>query len=71
MKVIIDRFEGDIAVVECEGKMLNIPRALVGDAGEGDAVMITPAGRNADLTPGRDRPHSVFERLRRRRRHRR
>ena len=69
MKVIIDRFEGEIAIVECDGRMMNIPRALVGDAKEGDAVMITPMGRNADL-PEEEHPHSVFERLRRRRRRR-
>ena len=63
MKVIIDRFEGDIAVVECEGKMMNIPRALVGGAHEGDAVMITPVGKNADQVE--ETPHSIFERLRR------
>ncbi len=68
MKVIIDRFEGEIAVVECDGRMMNIPRALVGDAQEGDAVMITPLGKNADRMREEERPHRVFERLRRRRR---
>ena len=70
MKVIIDRFEGDFAVVECDGRMMNIPRALVGGAKEGDAVMITPMGKNADL-PGEEEPRGIFERLRRRRKRRR
>lgn len=43
MVVIIDRFEGEFAVVElpetCE--TVNIPRVLVPDAQEGDVVIIT------------------------------
>ena len=35
MKVIVDRFEGDYAVVEIAiGKCVNIPRVLVPDAKE-------------------------------------
>lgn len=41
MKVIIDRFEEDIAVVELNGEMLNVPRALFAEAQEGDAVELT------------------------------
>ena len=42
MKVIIDRFEGEYAVVETEEKvMLNIPKSLIPDASEGDTVIIT------------------------------
>ncbi len=41
MIVIIDRFEGEFAVVETEnGEMVNIPEILVPDAREGDAVRI-------------------------------
>lgn len=41
MKVIIDRFEGDYAVVEIEiGKCVNIPKVLVSNAKEGDVVSI-------------------------------
>ena len=71
MKVIIDRCEGDTAVVEYDGDMYHIPRLLVSDAREGDAVMITPIGSNADLFEDEEKPHSIFERLRRRRRRRR
>jgi hypothetical protein len=40
--IIIDRFEGDIAVVEYEGKNYNIPRAwLPVGAKEGDVVVVT------------------------------
>ena len=70
MKVIIDRFEEDIAVVEYDGAFYRVPRILMGGAEEGDAVQITPLGRNADA-PGGEDPHAIFERLRKRRRQRR
>lgn len=46
MQVIIDRFEGEYAVVEYEnsdGKevFVNIPKVLLADASEGDVVEIT------------------------------
>ena len=41
MKVIVDRFEGDYAVVEIAiGKCVNIPRVLVPDAKEEDIIKI-------------------------------
>ncbi|MBQ4516348.1 MAG: DUF3006 domain-containing protein [Clostridia bacterium] len=41
MKLIIDRFEKDYAVVEMpDGKMVNIPKILLSDAKEGDVVEI-------------------------------
>lgn len=41
MKVVIDRFEGEYAVVEIEiGKTVNIPKVLVPNAKEGDIVNI-------------------------------
>ncbi len=41
MKVIVDRFEGDYAVVEIAiGKCVNIPRVLVPDTKEGDIIKI-------------------------------
>ena len=41
MKVVIDRFEGEYAVVEMEDKtMVNLPKVLVPDAKEGDIVNI-------------------------------
>ena len=41
MEGIIDRFEGEYAVVEAEGKMLNIPAALLPrEAKEGDVITI-------------------------------
>lgn len=42
MRVIIDRFEGDFAVVETENeKFTQIPKMLIPDAKEGDVVDIT------------------------------
>ena len=41
MEVIVDRFEGDYAVVEIAiGKCVNIPIVLVPDAKEGDIIKI-------------------------------
>ena len=41
MDVIVDRIEGDYAVVEIEkGKMCNLPIELVPNVKEGDAVSI-------------------------------
>ena len=42
MKGIIDRFEGEYAVLEIgDGRHVDLPRALVPDAHEGDVVNIT------------------------------
>jgi hypothetical protein len=42
MEVIIDRFEGDYAVVEMADRtMVNLPRVLLPEAREGDVVAIT------------------------------
>lgn len=41
MKVIIDRFEGNYAVVEIDvGKFVNIPKILLPNAKEGDVIKI-------------------------------
>lgn len=41
MKVIIDRFEGDYAVVEIEeGKYVDIPKILIPNSKEGDVIKI-------------------------------
>lgn len=42
MKVIIDRFEGEYAIVELEiGKFVSIPKILVPNAKEGDVITIS------------------------------
>lgn len=50
MKVIIDRFEGDFAVVELENKaMANLPKVLVpDDAKEGDIIEIIVATKETE-----------------------
>lgn len=41
MKLIIDRFEGDFAVVETKDKlMVNLPISLIPGAKEGDVISI-------------------------------
>ena len=62
MRVIIDRFEEDIAVVEADGRMLNAPRALFPEAREGDAVEITVLGR--PKPEAGESAHEIFVRLR-------
>lgn len=42
MELIIDRFEGDYAVLEIEiGKTVSIPRILIPNAKEGDVINIS------------------------------
>lgn len=46
MKIIIDRFEGELAVVEMEnGETVNMPKVLVQDAKEGDILEIIKQAR--------------------------
>ena len=78
MRVIIDRFEEDIAVVELNGEMLNVPRALFGEAKEGDTVELTVLPRQtaaqddtADDDASSDEPiASLFKKLRNKRKRR-
>lgn len=60
MKVIVDRIEGDIVVVEADEAMYKLPLALCCDAKEGDTVEITVIGRGKP----EEKPHAIFERLR-------
>lgn len=61
MRVIIDRFEGDLAVVELNEVMYNVPRALFDGAHEGDVVEITVLGKPDEAA---DAMHEVFESMR-------
>lgn len=46
MKAVIDRFEGEMAVIEIEkGKFEKIPKILLSDAKEGDYIEVTPANK--------------------------
>ena len=62
MRVIIDRLEEEFAVVELDGRMYNVPRALLPGAQEGDTAEITVLGKIQ--SEGGDAPHEIFERLR-------
>lgn len=66
MKVIIDRFEEDIAVVELDGKMLHAPRALFAQAQEGDTVELTVLPRESEVAAedAEDSPAALFAKLR-------
>ena len=70
MRVIIDRFEEELAVIEVGEEMLRVPRTLFEGAHEGDAVEITVLGK-PERVEGEETPHDIFERLRRRHRRKR
>ncbi len=58
MKITVDRIEENIAVVELEdGKRVNIPAVLLGEAKEGDVITLTVEKKREDT-------HSIFEKLR-------
>lgn len=49
MKVILDRFEGDYAILEVdEDNIISVPRLLVGNAKEGDVIKIEVDESNTD-----------------------
>ncbi len=58
MKIIVDRIEENIAVVELEdGSKADIPVVLLGEATEGDAIVLSVEKKREDT-------HSIFEKLR-------
>lgn len=64
MKVIIDRIEGDFAIVELEdGTTIEVPKLLFGDINEGDVFSIQ---KDEEATNDRiEDIGSLFERLKR------
>ena len=61
MKVTIDRFEGDFAVVELtENTFANIPKILIPDSEEGDTVSITVEKNTDKLKENKERLHRLF-----------
>lgn len=55
MMIIIDRFEGKIAVLEYEKKFWNIPRTWLPDgAKEGDVVVMTVVVDEGETTRRKD-----------------
>jgi hypothetical protein len=64
MRITIDRFEGDFAVIELPDKStLNVPRVLFPDAAEGDVDVISKKERKK--TRRLRRIQRKFDRLRR------
>ncbi len=62
MRIIVDRIVEQKAVVELEsGSMLTIPVELIGDAKEGDAIVLTTEKKSEET---KSDTHSIFERLR-------
>lgn len=62
MKIIVDRIEENIAVVELEnGKMLNVPLEIIADANEGDSIILSVENKAESITTD---THSIFEKLR-------
>lgn len=66
MRVIVDRIEENIVIVEADDEnTYQIPAALCPDAREGDAIEINVIGKQ----PPTEEPHSIFERLRKNSKH--
>lgn len=64
--MIIDRFEGDIAVVETDSGMLDIVRDLLPEnTSEGDVIVQTDGGYIIDEQATAERRKAIAERLRR------
>lgn len=64
--MIIDRFEGSIAVVETDGGMLDIARDLLPEnTSEGDVIVQTDGGYIIDEQATAERRKAIAERLRR------
>lgn len=64
--LIVDRFEGDWAVLEWEGQAFSVPRALVpGDAREGDCLTWRLQVDRQNSAERRRRVRSLLDRLER------
>ena len=65
MKIIVDRFEGDFAVVELEnGQMIDCPKILLpNNAKEGSiiTIMVDEAATNEKLQEITERMNSLFK----------
>lgn len=68
--IIIDRFEGDIAVLETDGGMINVDRRLIpADSAEGDVLRFENGAYVCDINATETRRAAVrekFNKLRRR-----
>ncbi len=63
--LIIDRFEGDIVVVEADNNMLELPRdKFSGDVSEGDIIIFENDMYHADKVATLERRSKIAARLR-------
>ncbi len=61
MRVIVDRIEENIVIVEADDEnTYKLSSALCPDAREGDTIEINVIGKQ----PPKEEPHTIFERLR-------
>ena len=61
MRVIVDRIEEDVVIVEADDEnTYQLPIALCPDVKEGDTIEINVIGK----LPPKEEPHAIFERLR-------
>ena len=61
MRVIVDRIEENIVIVEADDEnTYKLSSALCPDAREGDTIEINVIGKQ----PSKEEPHTIFERLR-------
>lgn len=61
MKAVIDRFEGEFAVIELEdGRCVNLPSELVPGAREGDIVVISTESGADRLEKNKVRLNKLF-----------
>ncbi len=62
MRIIIDRVEGEIAVIELEnGAHVNVPKKFFGEVSEGDVFLLTRDDNERDAR--KSKAKSLFERL--------
>lgn len=66
MRVIVDRIEEDVVIVETDDENIyQLPIALCPDVKEGDTIEINVIGK----LPPKEEPHTIFERLRKNSKH--
>lgn len=66
MRVIVDRIEEDVVIVEADDEnTYQLPIALCPNVKEGDTIEINVIGK----LPPKEEPHTIFERLRKNSKH--
>ncbi len=60
--IVIDRFEGNFAVCEMDGQMVNIPRSCVPpQAGEGSVLKLVQVDNTADRQRIAEKQNRLFK----------